>query len=128
MGLLDHITRPHLLALLAQVPGLTTRAGRDLLLRDLPAALTNTITRSDATATDLDQIVYVCDRWWPDPVADPAPVADYPLRVLVQTAYDLAAGTQVAGALQAVLAALPATLDATAHPGCPYPGMVPFQA
>src|SRR5215212_2091328 len=126
MGVLDHTTRPQLLALLAQVPGITTRAGRDALLPDLPPALTNTITRSDATTPDLDQIVYVCDSWWSDPLADPQPVADYPLRALVQAACDRATGTQVASLLAAFLNQLPATLDSNARPRCPYPGMVPF--
>jgi hypothetical protein len=53
-------------------------------------------------------------------------VADYPLRLLVQTAADLAAGSAIAPALRALLAILPPVRDPSVRPRCPYPGMVPF--
>jgi WD40 repeat protein/energy-coupling factor transporter ATP-binding protein EcfA2 len=80
------------------------------------------IPRSEATAADLDAIVYTVDLWWPIDGA----VADYPLRRLVTAALDLAPSSQAAADLQAFLAAIHATLDARARPRCPYPGMVPF--
>jgi hypothetical protein len=122
MGVLNQATRQELLDLLARVPGMNSRQGRDALLRDLRADLVQGIERSEATAVDLDHIVYAADNWWPTA----GPVADYPLRQLVLTAMDLAAGSEVAPALQAFLERLPPTLDPSARPRCPYPGMVPF--
>ena len=124
MPLLTATTRRELLDLLNQLPVLATPAGRDLLLRDLPPDLVRHIPRDPAQAVDLDAIIYAADAWWPTD----QPVADYPLRRLVQAAADIGAGSQTSLALQAFLATLPATLDPSARPGCPYPGMVPFSA
>lgn len=87
MGVLNHESRPALLALLARLPVLATRAGRDLLLGDLPLSVVQGIERSDTTTMDLAAIVAAADSWWPTD----AVVAEYPLQLLVQAATALAA-------------------------------------
>ena len=121
MGVLTQTTRQQVRDLLTHLSVFGTRAGRDLLLRDWPPGLADQVVRSEATAVDLDQILYTADGWWP-----PAePVADYPLRLSLQVALEQADGSQIASALQALVDQLPATLDASARPRCPYPGMIP---
>ena len=122
MPLLIATMRRALLDLLNQLPILDTPAGRDLLLRDLPSELVTHIPRDTAKAVDLDAIVHAADAWWPSD----GPLADYPLRRLVENAGNLADGSEMRPQLATFLAQLPATLDPSARPRCPYPGMVPF--
>jgi hypothetical protein len=124
MGVLTATTRHQLLDLLGALPLLDSRGGRDTLLQDLPLTLRTAIPRSETTRLDLDAIVAAADAWWPTD----GPVRDYPLRQLITTARDLAAGSSTAAALDQLLADLPAELDARARPACPYPGMVPFRS
>ena len=123
MSLLTQTTRQELVTLLASLPGIERQDQRDGLLRDLPLSVVQQIARSTATVPDLEAIVSRVDLWWPPD----GPVSDYPLRRLVTAALGLAAESQSAAPLQAFLDRLPATVDASARPRCPYPGMVPFQ-
>jgi hypothetical protein len=117
MGVLNQATRHELLDLLARLPMLDSRSGRDALLRELPPEVVRQVERSEATAVDLDHLVYAADNWWPSA----GPVADYPLRLLVQTAAAIAAGNAIALALGALLATVPPVLDPSVRPRCPYP-------
>src|SRR5947208_1502975 len=122
MPLLVATTRRELLDLLNRLPILDTPAGRDMLLRDLPADLVSHMKRDAAKAIDLDAIVYSADAWWPGD----GQVAYYPLRRLVENASDLVKGSEDGQRLAVILAQLPIMLDPSDHPRCPYPGMVPF--
>jgi hypothetical protein len=97
---LTRALRRQLLAALNALSVLDTPAGRDPLLRDLPAALVSALPRNPAKALDLDAIVDGCARW------QPASGTDHPLQILIENARDLAAGQQQAADLQAILDAL----------------------
>src|SRR5690349_6563969 len=94
------LTRPlrrRLLTALDTLAVLDTAAGRDRLLRDLPAGLVNSLPRHAAKAVDLDAIVDGCARW------QPLPGNEHPLQILIENAGSLAQGQQAEAELQAVL-------------------------
>ena len=124
MSVLNSGTRRQLLAALAALAVFDTPDGRGMLLNDLPAPLVRRVERSTAKVVDLDRLVYAADVW----AGVGATEEDYPLRLLVQNALDLAQGTAAAATLQALFDALPVRRDpAVLRESCPYPGMRPFR-
>jgi hypothetical protein len=105
VGVLTLDTRQQLLALLGAMPAFEKDGGRDLLLAGLPAKLVGDIKRSPAKTADLAAIVEACELWRSDPTEG----ANYPTRLLVQTATALAEGSATGTDLAALLAALPLT-------------------
>jgi hypothetical protein len=103
MALLNRATRSQLMDALQAMSVLDSSAGRTLLLQDLPAGLRNTLARADAKIIDLANIVAACDQWDPDPSSG----QEHPLRILIENARGLVAGTATAQNLQAILDALP---------------------
>ena len=97
---LTHALRRKLLTALNTLTALDSNAGRDRLLRGMPANLVADLRRSPAKSEDLDVILDACARW--RSVAD----SDHPRQILIENARDLAAGQQTEQDLQAILDSL----------------------
>jgi hypothetical protein len=119
MGLLNRETRRQLLEVLAGMGVLDTSAGRTLLLQDLPPIMINMTPRAESKLLDLNAMLDNCEHW------EPAEGTPHPLRLLIENARDLVAGSGTATRLQAILNALPASASEATPTAEPTPAPPP---